>query len=306
MKTVVKNMLKTVADLVVLPTNGAFNIRVNGSCAERHSTKNVQIIPKENGSGIDIHVKPGTKNEMVHIPVVVDASGFEDLVYNDFYIGEDADVVIIAGCGIHNDGAHLSQHDGIHTFHVGKRARVKYVEKHYGEGDGSGERVLNPVTEVYLDEDSYLEMETVQIEGVDSTNRITKGELKDRATFIVRERLMTSGTQRATTTFDVALNGVDASTNVVSRSVAKGQSFQEFISKIDGNRACVGHSECDAIIMDNACVKAVPELVANHVDASLIHEAAIGKIAGEQIIKLMTLGLTQEEAEAEIVNGFLK
>ena len=305
MKTVVKNMLKTVADLVVLPTN-AFNIRVNGSCAERHSTKNVQLIPKENGSGIDIHVKPGTKNEMVHIPVVVDASGFEDLVYNDFYIGEDADVVIIAGCGIHNDGAHLSQHDGIHTFHVGKRARVKYVEKHYGEGDGSGERVLNPVTEVYLDEDSYLEMETVQIEGVDSTNRITKGELKDRATFIVRERLMTSGTQRATTTFDVALNGVDASTNVVSRSVAKGQSFQEFISKIDGNRACVGHSECDAIIMDNACVKAVPELVANHVDASLIHEAAIGKIAGEQIIKLMTLGLTQEEAEAEIVNGFLK
>lgn len=213
---------------------------------------------------------------------------------------------IVAGCGIHNDGHSLSQHDGIHTFHLGKNARVKYAEKHYGEGDGDGQRVLNPVTEVYLDEGAYMEMETVQIEGVDSTNRVTRGVVNKNATFVVKEKLMTSGKQRATTTFDVQLNGEGASTNVISRSVAKGDSFQEFLSKIDGNAPCAGHSECDAIIMDNACVKAVPEITANHVDASLIHEAAIGKIAGEQIVKLMTLGLNREEAEAEIVNGFLK
>lgn len=302
---VAQNLLKTVADLEGTPS-GAYNIRVDGKSVARAGTKNIEIVPKENGQGIEIFVKPGTKGEYVHIPVVVESSGYAELVYNDFYIGDDSDVQIIAGCGIHNDGIHLSQHDGIHTFHVGKNARVKYVEKHYGEGNGSGERVLNPVTVVHLEEDSYLEMETVQIEGVDSTRRVTKGDLRDRATFIVREKLMTSGNQRAITEFEVDLNGEDTSTNVVSRSVAKGNSYQEFISKIDGNNACAGHSECDAIIMDDACVKAVPEITANHVDASLIHEAAIGKIAGEQITKLMTLGLSQEAAEQEIVNGFLK
>lgn len=305
MKTAVKNILKTVADLTAMPT-GAYNIRVNGEGIERRSTKNIEIKSKENGKGIEIYVKAGTKNELVHIPVVVDASGFQDLVYNDFFIGADCDIQIIAGCGIHNDGIHLSQHDGIHTFYVGKNARVKYVEKHYGEGDGTGERVLNPVTVVHLEKDSYLEMETVQIEGVDSTKRVTKGDVGEGATFVVKEKLMTSGTQQATTVFDVRLDGADSSTNVVSRSVAKGKSYQEFVSKIVGNAACAGHSECDAIIMDEACVKAVPEITANHVDASLIHEAAIGKIAGEQITKLMTLGLTEEEAQAEIIKGFLK
>ncbi len=300
-----QSMLGVIADLQGAPT-GAFNIRVDGQSIGRQSTPNVEIRPKELGSGIDIIVKPQTKGEVVHIPVVVDQSGFTDLVYNDFYIGEGADVDIVAGCGIHNDGTHLSQHDGIHTFHVGKGARVRYVEKHYGEGNGSGERVLNPVTVVHLEEDSYLEMETVQIEGIDSTERVTRGDLGDRAQLVIKEKLMTSGNQHATTKFEVDLNGIGCSANVMSRSVAKGNSQQTFYSRIDGNSPCAGHSECDAIIMEQANVKAVPEINANHVDASLIHEAAIGKIAGEQITKLMTLGLSQEEAEAEIVHGFLK
>lgn len=303
--TVVQDMLKMIADLSGTPS-GAYNIRVDGMSVGRQSSQNVEITSKPGGKGIDITVKEGTKGETVHIPVVVDQSGMTDLVYNDFYIGEGADVEIVAGCGIHNDGTHLTQHDGIHTFYVGKNARVRYTEKHYGEGNGSGERVLNPVTVVHLGENSYLEMETVQIEGVDSTERVTKGDLKDGAQLIIKEKLMTSGTQHATTRFDVQLDGVDCSANVMSRSVAKGNSEQTFYSKIDGNNACAGHSECDAIIMDNACVRAIPEITANHVDASLVHEAAIGKIAGEQITKLMTLGLSQEQAEAEIVRGFLK
>ena len=283
--SVLQKLLKVVSGITGTP-KGAYNIRQDGKSIGRQSTDNIEIRSKENGQGIEIYVKPGTKGEFVHIPVVVDESGFADVVYNDFFIGDDADVDIVAGCGIHNDGIHLSQHDG--------------------EGSGSGKRVLNPVTVVHLDEDSYLEMETVQIEGVDNTKRVTKGDLKDRAQLVIKEKLMTSGNQNATTEFQVNLNGVDCSTNVVSRSVAKGNSFQGFYSKINGNNACAGHSECDAIIMDEACVTAVPEITANHVDASLIHEAAIGKIAGEQIIKLMTLGLSQEEAEAEIVRGFLK
>lgn len=305
MKTEVKNILEKVADLKDKP-KGAYNIRVNGKSEDRASTPNIQIISKENGTGIDIIVKPGTKGEFVHIPVVIDGSGYQELVYNDFYLGEGCEVDIIAGCGIHNDGLHLSQHDGIHTFHVGKGARVKYVEKHYGEGNGSGERILNPETVVLLEEDSYLEMETVQIEGVDSTKRLTRGKVGDGASLVVKEILMTSGKQTAETNFEVELNGEGCSSNIMSRSVAKGDSVQTFISKIDGNNKCMGHSECDAIIMDNASVKAVPEITANHVDAELIHEAAIGKIAGEQIMKLRTLGMTQEEAEKAIVEGFLK
>lgn len=305
MDAIVSNILKTVADIEGTP-EGAFNLRINGDCGGRQSSQNIEIVSKEDKPGIDIHVKPGTVGEVVHIPVVVSQSGFSDLVYNDFYIGEDSDVLIVAGCGIHNDGATTAQHDGIHTFHVGKNAKVKYVEKHYGEGGGSGERVLNPETVLYLSEGSHLEMETVQIEGVDSTLRTTRGKVGDSASLVIKEKLMTSGSQTAKTDFEIDLDGKGCSANVASRSVAKGDSYQEFHSVINGNNECAGHSECDAIIMDNGVVSAIPVVTANHVDAALIHEAAIGKIAGEQIVKLMTLGLTEEQAEAQIVNGFLK
>lgn len=300
-----KRLLKEIADLDSLPV-GAYNIRANGAAAGRHTTANIDIITKTDRPGIDIIIAPGTKNESVHIPVVVSQTGLKDLVYNDFYIGENADVVIIAGCGIHCAGAEETSHDGIHTFHVGKNARLRYVEKHYGEGEGRGKRVMNPTTIVHLAEGAAMEMETTQISGIDDTIRKTSGTLAAHATLTVREKIMTTGDQHAVTDFTIDLNGENCSTDVVSRSVARDESKQEFYSHINGNNACAGHSECDAIIMDRACVIATPALIANHVDAALIHEAAIGKIAGEQLIKLMTLGLTAEEAEHEIVNGFLK
>ncbi len=300
-----KRLLKEIADLDSLPV-GAYNIRANGAAAGRPTPANIDIVTKTDRPGIDIIIAPGTKNESVHIPVVVSQTGLKDLVYNDFYIGENADVVIIAGCGIHCAGAEETSHDGIHTFHVGKNARLRYVEKHYGEGEGRGKRVMNPTTIVHLAEGAAMEMETTQISGIDDTIRKTSGTLAAHATLTVREKIMTTGDQHAVTDFTIDLNGENCSTDVVSRSVARDESKQEFYSHINGNNACAGHSECDAIIMDRACVIATPALVANHVDAALIHEAAIGKIAGEQLIKLMTLGLTAEEAEHEIVNGFLK
>ena len=300
-----RRLLEEVADLHQMP-EGAYNIRANGEMAARSTTANIDIVSKEDGSGIDIKIKDNTKNESVHIPVVLSQSGLKEMVYNDFYIGENCDVVIVAGCGIHNCGVQDSEHDGIHRFYVGKNSRVKYVEKHYGAGDGTGKRILNPGTEVYQEEGSYVEMEMVQIKGVDSTVRTTKAELSAGATLIVHERLMTHGTQDAVSKYEVFLNGVDSSTDVISRSVAKDHSVQSFEASIVGNTECHGHAECDAIIMDQARVIAIPKLDANDVDASLIHEAAIGKIAGEQLIKLMSLGLTEEEAEEKIINGFLR
>lgn len=300
-----KRILEEVADLHTVP-EGAYNIRANGASAGRNTTANIDIVSKTDVSGIDIHIKPGTKHESVHIPVVLSESGIKETVYNDFHIGEDSDVVIVAGCGIHNCGNQDSEHDGIHRFYVGKNAKVKYVEKHYGEGDGNGKRILNPGTEIYMEEGSTMEMEMVQIKGVDSTVRTTTAELAAGAKLVVRERLLTHGSQQAVSDYVVRLNGEDASADVVSRSVAKDDSYQKFDSQIVGNAKCNGHTECDAIIMGNAKIVAVPQLEANNIDAALIHEAAIGKIAGEQIIKLMTLGLTEEEAEAQIVNGFLK
>ena len=299
-------MLTEVADLHGVP-EGAYNIRVNGEKAGRNTTANIDIVTKTDGkSGIDIRIKPGTRNESVHIPVVLSESGIKETVYNDFYIGEDSDVVIVAGCGIHNCGNQDSQHDGVHRFFVGKNARIRYVEKHYGEGDGSGKRILNPVTEVYQEAGSYVDMEMVQIKGVDNTHRITRAELAENATMIVHERLMTHGEQVATSVYEVALNGEGSSTDVISRSVAKDSSEQVFEAAIVGNSVCSGHAECDAIIMDKAHVVAVPKLDARNVDAALIHEAAIGKIAGDQLIKLMSLGLTEAEAEEQIIGGFLK
>lgn len=305
MDEIQKRLIAEVADLHTVP-EGAYNIRANGQMAARNTTANIDITSKEDGSGIDIRIKPGTKHESVHIPVVLSQSGLKETVYNDFYIGEDCDVVIVAGCGIDNCGSQDSQHDGIHRFFVGRNARIKYVEKHYGAGDGSGKRILNPVTEVYMEEGSSMEMEMVQIKGVDSTVRTTTAQLAAGAHLVVRERLMTHGSQSAVSDYQVTLNGEGASADVISRSVAKDSSYQKFDSRIVGNAPCSGHTECDAIIMDKARILAIPQLEANDLDAALIHEAAIGKIAGEQITKLMTLGLTEEEAEEQIVNGFLK
>lgn len=300
-----KNLLSEVSGLHGIPV-GAYNIRVDGQAISMNSTANIEIVKKEDKSGIDIYIKPNTKNESLHIPVILTQTGLKEVVYNDFHIGENSDVTIIAGCGIHNGGDKESEHDGIHSFFIGKNAKVKYVEKHYGEGDGKGQRILNPVTIVDIGENGYMEMDTVQIKGVDSTKRITKAKLNEGAKIVVKEKIMTHGNQFAETGFEVELNGDNSSAHVTSRSVAKDNSNQVFLANIKGNAKCAGHSECDAIIMDNATVKAIPEILANNVNANLIHEAAIGKIAGEQLTKLMTLGLTEKEAEEWIVNGFLK
>ena len=300
-----KRLLSEVADLHAVP-EGAYNIRSNGQSAGRQSTANIEIIPKTDVSGLEVHIRPGTKHESVHIPVVMTQSGLKELVYNDFFIGDGADVVIVAGCGIDNCGPKDSEHDGVHRFYVGRGANVKYVEKHYGSGEGRGRRILNPGTEVYMQEDSSMEMEMVQIKGVDDTARTTTAELAAGARLVVRERLMTHGSQRALSAYTVTLNGAGASADIVSRSVAREDSFQRFDAKIVGSAPCHGHTECDSIIMDRGRILAVPALEANHVDAELVHEAAIGKIAGEQIIKLMTLGLTEQEAEEQIISGFLR
>ncbi len=305
MDAIQKSLLEQVADLHETPA-GAYNIRANGQSVERSTTAHIDIVTKEDKQGIDIIIKPGTKKESVHIPVVLSQSGLTEMVYNDFYVGDDCDVVIVAGCGIHNGGDKDSRHDGVHSFYIGKNSHVKYVEKHYGSGDGKGGRIMNPETRVEVGENSFMEMETVQIKGVDSTKRLTSATLKDGAKIIVTEKLMTHGTQTAETCFQVDLDGEGSSANIISRSVARDDSCQLFLSKINGNNRCKGHSECDGIIMDRAKISAIPEITAGDLDAELIHEAAIGKIAGEQIIKLMTLGLTEEEAEAQIINGFLK
>ena len=305
MDQIQKRILAEVADLHSIP-EGAYNIRSNGASSGRRSTANIEITSKEDVSGINIRIRPGTKRESVHIPVVLSQSGLKETVYNDFYVGEDCDVVIVAGCGIHNCGVQDSEHDGIHRFFLEKNARVRYVEKHYGEGDGRAKRILNPVTEVHMAEGSYMEMEMVQIRGVDSTERVTTAQLEAGARLVVKERLMTHESQSAVSVYKVYLNGEGSSADVVSRSVARDDSYQKFDACVSGNAPCHGHTECDSIIMDRGRILAVPQLEANDTGAELIHEAAIGKIAGEQLIKLMTLGLTEAEAEEQIIQGFLK
>ena len=299
------NMLKAIADLHKIP-EGAYNIRADGVSAGRNSTEHIEIVSKTDKQGIDIIVKPGTKNESVHIPVIISKTGYEELVYNDFFIGEDCDVVIIAGCGIHNSGCNTSKHDGVHTFHVGKGSRVKYVEKHYGEGEGTGEKIMNPQTVIYLEEGAYMEMDTTQIRGIDSTKRETTVEAGPGAEIVVLEKLMTHDKQNAVSDMTIHLNGDDSRGRVISRSVAQGESTQVFHPNMEGNARCFGHVQCDTIIMGNAKVSSIPAISANHVDAQLIHEAAIGRIAGDQLLKLMTLGLSEQEAEERILAGFLK
>ena len=305
MNTIDSHLLKEIADLERVP-QGAYNIRKNGQLEGRNNSAHITIESKTDKPGIDIRIAPHTKNESVHIPVIVTQTGLKDLVYNDFYIGEGCDVDIVAGCGIHNSGCETAEHDGIHTFYVGKGAKVRYVEKHYGEGEGTGARILNPHTIVYLEEGASIQLETVQIRGVDSTKRYTKVVLDADAEAVVTERLLTHGQQFAESKMDVVMNGEGARTQVISRSVAQDESVQVFYPQVEGNAQCFGHVQCDSIIMGKAKISSIPAIVANHMDAQLIHEAAIGKIAGDQILKLMTLGLTEEEAEQKILDGFLQ
>lgn len=284
----------------------SYNIRKNGKGIERKVNPNINIIPKENNSGIDIYVKDDTLFGTVNIPVIITESGLKDVVYNDFYIGKNANVIIVAGCGIHNDGHQDARHDGIHRFYLEENAKVKYIEKHCGVGIGDGKKVLNPVTEIHMKKGSYMVMDTSQIKGVDDTIRTTKAELDDNTTLIITEKVFTSKDQIAKTNFEVTLNGENASTHVTSRSVATDKSYQEFKSNVIGNKKSYAHVECDAIIKGDGKVKAIPEIYAKNVDANLIHEATIGKIAGEQLMKLMSLGLSAKEAEDVIIQGFLK
>lgn len=301
-----KHILSVVADMASTP-EGAVNIRVDGKKALRQNSEHITITSKTDKDGIDIRIAPHTHAESVHIPVVLSASGFHDMVYNDFFVGEGADVTIVAGCGIHNCGDCDSEHDGIHTFYVGKNAKVRYIEKHYGEGEGSGKRILNPQTILYLEEGASVTLETSQIRGVDDTKRYTKAECNGKDSEItIQEKLLTHGEQHAVSEMDILLNGENSRTQVVSRSVAQDGSSQIFYPRVQGNALCFGHVQCDAIIMGHARVRSIPEITCNHVDATLIHEAAIGKIAGEQILKLMTLGLSAEEAEQRILEGFLR
>ena len=304
MDKIQQNLLEQVAGIHQVPS-GAYSLRINGQLQGKNSSENIEIVSKTDKPGIDIYIKPGTKNESMHLPVILSQTGLKELVYNDFHIGEDCDVTIVAGCGIHNGGDSDSEHSGVHSFYVGKNAKCKYIEKHYGEGDGNGKNVMNPTTYIELEEGARMEMDTAQIKGVDSTVRDTVAKIGASATLKVNEKIMTHGEQYAKTNFTVELIGEDAGAHVISRSVAKDKSVQEFISRVEGKNRCSGHTECDAIIMDDAVVSAVPQILAHHTEATLIHEAAIGKIAGEQLIKLMTLGLTEKEAEQEIINGFL-
>lgn len=298
-------LLREVAELEGTP-KGAFNIRKNGQLDSRASTANIEIVSKEDKPGIDIHVKPGTQKESIHIPVIITQSGWTELVYNDFFIGPNCDIVIVAGCGIHNAGDEQTKHDGVHTFYVGENSKVQYVERHYGEGEGTGERVMNPQTVVHLAKGASIQLETTQLRGVDSTKRYTKVVVGEDAEAIITEKLLTHDRQVAESEMDIILEGPGATTRVISRSVAQDSSEQIFYPRVVGEQNCFGHVQCDAIIMDKAKVKAIPAITANHTDAQLVHEAAIGRIAGDQILKLMTLGLSEAEAEEEILNGFLR
>lgn len=305
MNEVDKELLKEIADMHSVP-QGSFNIRKNGESIARNSTKDIEIVPKKDKSGIDIIVKEGVKNKSVHIPVIITVGNLNDLVYNDFYIGKDADVLIVAGCGIHNPTDQKSQHDGIHTFHLEENCKVKYIEKHLGVGNGQGDKVLNPTTVVEMKDGSDFEMETIQLGGVSYSNRNTNAFLGNDTKLVIKEKILTSDKQKAITTFNVVLKGKNSSVEVVSRSVAKGKSRQKFVSNLKGQNECFGHVECDGIILDNAQIESVPKIVAQNINATLIHEAAIGKIAGDQLVKLQTLGLSEEEAQNQIIKGFLK
>ncbi len=303
MNSIEQKLFEKLTDLHKIPS-GAFSLRKNG-VTEFSSTKEIEIVKKQDKNGIDIIIQPNVKGKSVHIPVIITVGGLNDIVYNDFYIGENSDVFIVAGCGIHNATCKTSLHNGLHTFHVGKNAKVKYIERHVGEGDGEGEKILNPVTKVFLQEGSHMIMETTQLGGVTSTLRKTLATVKDNAKLTIQENILTTSNQIAKTQFKVNLVGKSSGVEVISHSVARDNSFQEFKSDVIGKNECFGHVECDGILLDNARIISIPKVDAKCKEASLVHEAAIGKIAGDELVKLMTLGLSQKEAEEVIIQGFL-
>ncbi|NLN88072.1 MAG: SufD family Fe-S cluster assembly protein [Syntrophomonadaceae bacterium] len=299
------DLLEAVADLKKVP-QGALNIRLNGVPVMRHSSPNISVGPNQDGSGLLVEIKPGTKNETVHVPVMLTQAGLQEKVYNTFVVGENADATIVAGCGIHNDSHVESRHDGIHEIIVRAGARLRYAEKHYGEGNKTGKRVLNPTTVVTVEEGASAEMEMVQMKGVNDTLRSTVAHIHARGSLKIIERLLTQEDQKAESDITIYLEGPGASAQVLSRAVAQGDSYQLFKAALIGRDACQGHVECDAILMDNARIRSVPEIQAEDAEAVLTHEAAIGKIAGEQLIKLMSLGLGESEAIDTILEGFLR
>ena len=299
-----EELLQTIADLHGVP-EGSFNIRKNGKSLARHSDADIEIVSKTDKDGIDIIVRPGVKNKSVHIPVLLTMGDFHETVYNDFHIGENADVTIIAGCGIHNTTCQDAEHDGVHTFFVGKNAKVRYVERHVGTGDGTGKKKFDPVTKIYLKENATFILESTQLGGVTDTDRKTIASVGKNAQLLVKEKILTDGTEQAVTDFKVVLRGAGSRADIVSRSVARGDSLQKFASNMIGKNECFGHVECDGIVLGSGRIVSTPKIDAAHPEASLVHEAAVGKIAGEQLLKLMSLGLTEAEAESAVIQGFL-
>lgn len=303
----VEKILLDMVDYDESNRRGAINIRKDGKKVERKNTEFVTIESKTGEfDGLDVYVKADAKDAEVHMPVILTVPGLIDRVYNDIYVGDGAEVTIIAGCGLHNDGCSNAKHEGTHRLHIGKNAKVRYIEKHFGFGEGTGERIINPRMTIELGENSKLEIDSSQIKGIDSTVRQTLADLSAGSKLIVSEKIMTHGKQHAETDFRVNLDGEDSISRITSRSFVTEESSQRFISHMIGNNKCRGRVECDAMLKDNGKVTSIPEITANHLDAYLVHEATVGRIAGDQLKKLMSLGLTEKEAEEEIIKGFLK
>ena len=286
-------------------SNVAMNIREDAQTCQRRNSENVIITGLKDNTGLKIHVLSSAKGEEVFIPAIVTKSNITDEVRNDFYIDSGAEVIIQAGCALHTDGNGESTHNGNHHFYIGEGAKVTYNEKHFGEGTNA-KKTISPSNVIVLEKNAYLKMDTIQTDGVSYTNRTTKATVKAGARLEINERIQTQNDQQSISNIDIDAIGDGASIDIVSRSVAKDDSVQTLKTNITANSVCTGHSECDTILVGNGKATSIPALVANNPKASLVHEAAIGRISQQQIEKLQTLGLDEEEAEHYIIKGFLR
>jgi len=300
-----KKLLSKITDYEI-DKDTAHNIRENGVSISRYETSNIKIKNKGDKQGIDIFIEKNTIDEFVHIPVLINITDYEETVYNDFYVGDNSDITIVAGCGIHNDCETKSVHNGIHTFHIGKNATVKYIEKHYADGNMENNKFINTDTVINQEINSSFTIETAQISGIDFSKRNTIADLNKNCSLVIKETLMSDDKEKIETNFEIKLNGIDSKADIASKSVVRGNSSQKFISIVEGNTKCFAHVSCDAIIMEKGVVRSTPQIIANSSEAEISHEAVIGKIAGDQIKKLMTLGASEKEAENKILEGFLK